>query len=83
MRFWHDLHRASSCARVVRVDEDEETDVHLKPGTFVLRITFDEHRLPIRCSIRHVGSGQTAYVQGGPELAQFIKDYLIEQTDAQ
>lgn len=68
--------------RVVHVDEDEENEVRLQRGSFILRIIMDERRLLTRCSVRHVGSGQTAYVQGGPGLAEFIKHCLIEQTEA-
>ncbi len=73
--FWyHELANATQL-KVVQVNTSEE--VHLSDGSFLLRISRDEHTLVERCLIRHLGTGREAYVQGGPNLRAFVKSCLL------
>jgi hypothetical protein len=65
--------------KVVRVDTNEE--VHLSDGSFLLRISRDEHTSVQRCLIRHIASGREAYVQGGSNLRAFIKACLLSNSE--
>lgn len=75
VRYWHDLLSDTTQLKVVRVDTNEE--VRLSDGSFLLRITRDEHTSVERCFIRHIASGREAYVQGGPNMRAFIKACLL------
>ena len=72
---WHDLQTDITQVRLVSVDTNEE--VHLKDGSFLLRISIDANTSVVRCFIRHIASGREAYVQGGPKLRTFIKTCLL------
>jgi hypothetical protein len=67
------------CLQLVRVDTGE--DVRLGEGVFLLRVPMDEDA-PARCLIRHLTTGQEAYVQGGINLRAFVKAYLLEQSES-
>jgi hypothetical protein len=73
--FWyHELTNATQL-KVVQVNTSEE--IHLSDGSFLLRISRDEHTLVERCLIRHLSTGREAYVQGGPNLRSFVKSCLL------
>jgi hypothetical protein len=72
---WYDPQTGATHLRVVRADIAEE--VHLRDGTFLVRISTDEHSRVERCFIRHIGSGRQAYIQSGPNLHAFVKDCLL------
>jgi len=76
---WHNRQTDATQLRVVRVDTAEE--VHLSDGTFLLRISTDEHGQVERCFIRHLTSGRDAYIQGGPKLRTFIKACLLQSNE--
>ena len=61
--------------RMVRVDTGEE--MRVKEGSFLLRILTDASTSATRCTIRHIASGQEAYVQGGPHLRSFVKACIL------
>jgi hypothetical protein len=71
---WHDQVDGLR-VRVVRVDTGQ--DVPINDGTFLLRITTDTRTKVERCFIRHIASGQEAYLQGGPKLRRLIADYML------
>jgi hypothetical protein len=73
---WNDPQRGATHLLVVRADTAEE--VHLRDGTFLLRISTDEHSRVERCFIRHIRSGRQAYIQSGPNLRAFVKDCLLK-----
>ncbi len=75
--FWHDQLTDATHLKVVRVDTSEE--VHLSDGSFLLRLSRDEHASVERCLLRHVASGREAYVQGGSNLRGFIKACLLNK----
>lgn len=62
--------------KVVRVDTSEE--VHLREGGFLLRISQDADTAVERCFIRHIASGEEAYLQSGPNLRTFINNCLLD-----
>ncbi len=72
---WHDQVRGLR-VRVVRVDTGE--DVPINDGIFLLRLTTDTKTKVERCTIRHIGSGQEAYVQGGPKLRTLITTRVLQ-----
>lgn len=72
---WHD-HGRGLRVRVVRVDTGE--DVPIDDGTFLLRLTTDTKTKVERCAIRHISSGQEAYVQGGPKLRALISARVLQ-----
>ena len=77
---WHDLQSDTTQLRMVHVDTGEE--LHLKDGSFLLRI-FNEIDSPVqRCLIRHMKSGREAFVQGGPNLRAFVKACLLQSKEA-
>lgn len=71
----YDLQSDTTQVRIVRVDKDE--NVRLRDGTFLLRYSLNGRATAQRCLIRHIASGQEAYVQVGPGLRDFIKDCLL------
>jgi hypothetical protein len=73
---WQDQQTGVTQLRVKRVDTGE--DVHLKEGSFLLRISKDEDSAIERCLIRHIASGQEAFVQSGPQLRAFVKACLLD-----
>ncbi len=73
---WRDQLTRATNLKVVRVDTNEE--VLLNAGSFLLRIARNENDTVVRCYIRHIPSGQEAYIQGGPNLRAFIKACLLD-----
>ncbi len=73
--FWHDELVSATHLKVVQVDTGEE--VQLSDGSFLLRISHADNASAERCLIRHLASGQEAYVQGGAKLRTFIKTCLL------
>ena len=67
---WHEQASDVLQARVVHVETAD--NLHIKDGTFLLRISTDMDTATVRCYIRHIASGHEAYVQGGPNLRAFI-----------
>ena len=63
--------------RVVDVETGE--DVHLDDTSFLLRISIHGKAAVTRCYIRHIASGNEAYVQGSAKLRAFIKDHLLKE----
>jgi hypothetical protein len=61
--------------RLVHVATGEE--LHLSDGSFLLRISLDEHGTVLRCLVRHLASGREGYLQGGGNLRAFVKAYLL------
>lgn len=72
---WHDQVDELR-VRVVRVDTGK--DVPIDDGTFLLRITTDKRTKVERCFIRHIATGQEAYLQGGPKLRGLIADHVLQ-----
>jgi hypothetical protein len=63
--------------RAVSVSTGET--LQLKDAGFLLRISIDTDTAMVRCMIRHIASGNEAYVQGGPNLKTFIKANLLKE----
>ena len=80
VRCWYDQQVDATQLQVVRVDTAK--NVRLGDGSFLLRISLDETAPLGRCFIRHLASGREAYVQGGPNLQAFIKDCLLNGSEA-
>jgi hypothetical protein len=78
--FWHDELSNVTQLKVERVDTSEE--VHLSDGSFLLRISRDKDTLVERCLIRHLNSGQEAYVQSGQNLRAFVKACLLSNGES-
>jgi hypothetical protein len=72
---WYEAETGATRVKVERIDQQEE--IQLNDGTFLVRVTFDRGQLVQRCFIRHLASGREAYVQGGPGLSTFIRDSLL------
>jgi hypothetical protein len=72
---WYDLPTDEIQVRIVRVDTGEI--VRVKDGNFLIRFSIDEKTSIVRCSIRHIASGQEAYMQGGPNLRTFVQTCLL------
>lgn len=72
---WHDQVRGLR-VRVVRVDTGE--DVPINDSTFLLRLTTDTKTKVERCTIRHIASGQEAFIQGGPKLRALITNRVLQ-----
>ncbi len=77
---WRDLETDAFQLRVVRVDTGEE--VHLKDGSFLLRISMDTDASVLRCFVRHIASGREVYVQSGLRLREFIKACLLKDAES-
>jgi hypothetical protein len=75
--FWHDMRTDSTQLRVVRADTGEE--VHLKDGSFLLRVSTHPDTAVVRCFIRHTGSGREAYLQSGLRIRDFVLDCLLNE----
>jgi hypothetical protein len=73
---WRDSQTNTTQLRLVHVDTAEE--VRLKEGNFLLRISRDDGSSIERCLIRHLASGQEAFVQSGPQLRAFVKACLLD-----
>ena len=73
---WYDQQANSMRMRVVDVSTGQE--VHLKDGTFLLRISSDAKSLVERCMIRHLASGNEAYIQGSSHLRKLVTDCLLD-----
>ena len=71
----HDLPTETMQLQIVNVDTGKE--VHLKEGSFLLRISTAQKGSVLRCFIRHIASGREAYVQSGPNLRAFVKASLL------
>ena len=71
----HDLPTETMQLQIVNVDTGKE--VHLKEGSFLLRISTAQKGSVLRCFIRHIASGREAYVQSGPNLRAFVKACLL------
>ncbi len=67
--------------QVVRVDTGEQ--IHLHEGVFLLRIFSDDTTTQTRCLIRHLASGREAFVQGSPNLSDFVQKALLDDHDLQ
>ncbi|SRR6266571_1159672 len=76
---WHNLQTDAFQLRVVRVDTGEE--VHLKDGSFLLRISMDADVPVLRCFVRHIASGREVYVQSGLRLREFVKACLLNSDE--
>ena len=63
--------------QVVSVSTGE--DIRFKDAVFLLRISIDTGTSIVRCLIRHIASGNEAFVQGGPALQRFIKANLLKE----
>ncbi|SRR5260370_12890704 len=77
--YWYSPQTDMLQLRIVHVDTAKE--VHLKEGSFLLRISRDEGSSVERCLIRHIASGREAYVQGGSQLRAFVKACLLSDTE--
>jgi hypothetical protein len=77
---WRDLETDAFQLRVVRVDTGEE--VHLKDGSFLLRISMDADASVLRCFVRHIASGREVYVQSGLRLREFVKACLLKDAES-
>ena len=65
------------------VDVTTGEEVHLNDASFLLRISIYKPASITRCYIRHIASGNDAYVQGSARLRAFIKAHLLkEETSA-
>ena len=73
--FGHDPETKAVQVRITRADT--ATDVPLRDGSFLLRITTDEKSSVQRYLIRHLASGREVYVQSGPKLRAFLKACLL------
>ena len=73
---WHDVQTDATKLRVVSVNTGEA--VHLKDGSFLLRISVDRTASLLRCLIRHIASGSEAYVQSGLNLPSFVTEHLLK-----
>ena len=71
----YDLQSDTTQVRIVRVDTGK--NVRLHDGAFLLRYSLNGRAPAQRCLIRHIASGQEAYVQVGSGLRDFIKDCLL------
>lgn len=79
VRCWLDLQTNATRLRVVSVETGEE--VHLDDASFLLRTSI--HGKVSRCYIRHIASGNEAYVQGSAKLRAFVKAYLLKEGSSQ
>jgi len=77
IRCWLDPQTNVRLLRTVNVATGKE--VQMKDASFLLRISIDAQTSIIRCYIRHIASGNEAYVQGGPKLQAFIKSHLLKE----
>jgi hypothetical protein len=62
----------------VRVSSLSNPDVHVRAGSFLVRVWIDRHNRLDRCQVRHVASGEETRVQGGPGLSAFVRRHLLE-----
>ncbi len=74
---WCRLDPATNAIQLRMVSVATGEEVQLKSGGFLLRISIDMDTSVIRSHIRHIASGDEAYVQGGPNLRTFVKDCLL------
>jgi hypothetical protein len=74
VRCRYDLPSGTTRLEAVRVDTGEV--IHLKEGDFLLRVSMSRGAF-LRCSIRHLGSGEEVFVQGGRKLQTFIRNTLL------
>jgi hypothetical protein len=65
--------------RIIRVDTGSA--VHLQENTFLLRISIDETNALERCSIRHIATGDEAFLQAGANLRTFITDHIVQNVE--
>lgn len=77
VRCWLDPQTNAAQLQVVNVATGEE--VHLNDASFLLRISIHEQASITRCYIRHIASGNDAYVQGSAKLCAFIKAHLLKE----
>ncbi len=75
VRCWLDPQTNATLLRVVSVETGKE--VHLNDASFLLRISM--HGKVSRCYIRHIASGNEAYVQGSAKLRAFINVHLLKE----
>jgi hypothetical protein len=76
----HDLPTETMQLQIVSVDTGKE--VHLKEGSFLLRISTAQNGSVLRCFIRHIASGREAYIQSGPNVRAFIKACLLQDDES-
>jgi hypothetical protein len=60
-------------------DVETGEEVHLDDASFLLRISIHAQTSVTRCYIRHIASGNEAYVQGSAKLRAFIKAHLLKE----
>jgi len=75
LRYWYDPQTGTRQVRVIRTDTADE--VRFIDGSFLIRVSVEDTAPVTRCLIRHLDSGREAYIQGGPNLLDFIKDSLL------
>ncbi|SRR6266567_5884686 len=78
VRCRYDLPSGTTRLEAVRVDTGEV--IHLKEGDFLLRVSMSTSGTLLRCSIRHLGSGEEVFVQGGRKLQTFIRYTLLNSS---
>ena len=76
----HDPQTDTMQLQIVNVDSGKEVLFH--EGTFLLRIFNLQDGAVQRCFIRHIASGQEAYVQGGPNLRSFVKACILQSPES-
>jgi hypothetical protein len=79
-QYWRDLQTNLNQLRLVEVATNKE--IHLSDGSFLLRILPVEDGTIVRCYVRHLTSGQEAYLQGGVNLRAFVNDCLLRNDEA-
>ena len=74
---WQALHTSIKLVRIVRI-ETEQT-VPIATNSFLLRFTHSDDGRSERCYIRHIASGREAYLQGGLDMGNFVRECVLEQ----
>jgi hypothetical protein len=75
LRSWQDQQTGIIQVQVVHADTGEE--VQLADGSYLLRVSIDTDASVVRCFIRHIASGQEAYLQGSEKLLAFVKPCIL------
>lgn len=63
--------------QIVHVDTGEV--VQCSDSSFLLRMTVDTQLAMVRCLIRHIASGDEAYVQSGLTIVGFVHAHLLDK----
>jgi hypothetical protein len=80
LRAWREPRTGTTRLRIVHIDD--EAELVLVDGLFLIRVLSEAGTAVHRYCIRHVASGREAYVQGGKDFDAFLVEYLRPAGDS-